>query len=171
MPVRLFAMTLAGLLAAAALAEAQVPMPRVPDVRQRSGLVSRFTTPPAYLPPDADRDTFEGTRYADEQDDAHVFAPRNSWRNGGMYGKPLPACCTKTTYPFFRGTPGGHVGEECQSGHAALQRWVLNPFQPFKPVGMYYDRGAHVPIYDFDWTVPGPGPFPWPHFFRRPTGG
>jgi hypothetical protein len=36
---------------------------------------------------------------------------------------------------------------------------------------MYYDRGVYTPIYDFDYTVPGPGPFPWSHFFKRPTGG
>ena len=36
---------------------------------------------------------------------------------------------------------------------------------------MYYDRGVYTPIYDFDYFVPGPGPFPWSHFFKRPTGG
>ncbi len=171
MSVRVVVLGLAGMLLAAAGAQAQMLQARVPDVRQRSGLVSRFAVPPAYLPPDADRDAFEGTRYADEQDNVPVFAPRNSWRNGGMYGRMLSPACTKTEYPYFQGTPAGAICDECKSAHPAIQRWVLNPFQPFKPVGMYYDRGAYVPVYDFDWTVPGPGPFPWSHFFKRPTGG
>lgn len=166
-------MTALGLLALlAAPAAAQVPMPRVPDVQQRSGLVSRYTTVIPYLPPDDDRDSFQGTRYADEQDNATCLVhPYNSWRNGGMYGYPLSPACTQAVWPFFAGSPGGSICAECRSHHPVGRRWIGNAINPWKPVGMYYDRGAYVPIYDFDYTVPGPGPFPWSHFFKRPTGG
>lgn len=163
-----------GLLALlAGTAAAQVPIPRVPDVRERSGLISRRTPGPLpQLPPDADRDSYLGTRYADEQDYANCLVrPYNSWRNGGMYGYPFSHACTKAVAPFFVGSPGGSICEDCRSNHPAGRRWVGNLINPWKPVGMYYDRGVYAPIYDFDWVVPGPGPFPWSHFFKHPTGG
>jgi hypothetical protein len=154
-------------------AQGQIPEPRVPDPVQRSGLISRYSTVVPHLPPDDDRDAFQGTRYADEQDDATcLIHPYNSWRNGGMYGYPLCPDCSAAVYPYFVGSPGRNsITADCRSHHPALRRWVGNAINPWKPVGMYYDRGVYTPIYDFDYTVPGPGPFPWSHFFKRPTGG
>lgn len=149
-----------------------VPRPYIPDVTQRSGLVTRFTRPVPRVPQDADRDSFQGTRYQDEHDNWPLkLHPRNSCKDGGMYGRPLSSACTSAIYPFFTGSPADDMGPDCCNGHPATGRWVGNLVHPFKPVGMYYDRGVYTPIYDLDYAVPGPGPFPWSHFFKRPTGG
>jgi hypothetical protein len=170
-PIWAFGLLIVGL--AGAPCRGQEPAPRVYDPQQRSGLLSRYAPVLPKLPPDDDRDAFQGTRFADEQDDATCLVhPYNSWRNGGMYGYPLCPNCTAAVTPFFRGSPGrSTITDECRSHHPALRRWVGNAINPWKPVGMYYDRGVYTPIYDFDWFVPGPGPFPWSHFFKRPTGG
>lgn len=150
----------------------QTPAPRVPNPQQRSGLLSRYTPVLPKLPVDADRDSFLGTRYQDEHDDSPwKLHPRNSWKDGGMYGRPLCNQCTAAVYPYFHGSPGGRIGPECKGHDPVTGRWITNFFNPFRPVGMYYDRGVYVPIYDTDYFVPGPGPFPWSHFFTRPTGG
>ncbi len=88
-----------------------------------------------------------------------------------MYGRPLTPQCTAAVYPYFHGSPGGRIDEDCRGHNPVTGRWVRNFFLPFKPVGMYYDRGVYAPIYDMDYFIPGPGPFPWSHFFKRPTGG
>jgi hypothetical protein len=151
-------------------ARAQSPRPYVPQVEQRSGLVYRMTPTPPRLPEDPDRDSFQGTRYESEKDNSPI-CPRNNWAHGGMYGHPLDPSCTAAVYPNFVGSPGSTYCADCQPKHPAINRWITNPLHPFKPVGMYYDRGVYTPIYDFDYPVPGPGPFPWSHFFKRPTGG
>jgi hypothetical protein len=164
-------LALLAVVSLAAAAQAQVPQPYVPNVTQR-GLVSRYTPVIPREPADPKRDSFLGTRYQDEHDNAHyLLRPNNSWLNGGMYGKPLCAQCTAAVYPNFMGSPANAITEECRGDHPATGRWVRNLINPFKPVGMYYDRGVYVPIYDFDYPVPGPGPFPWPHFLRQCTGG
>ncbi len=33
---------------------------------------------------------------------------------------------------------------------------------PWRPVGMYYQMGSYVPIFDLDPIAPGPGPYPVP---------
>lgn len=165
-------LTAAAALAVETAARAQVPQPIVPSVAQRSGVVYRSGPVQPRLPQDADRDSFQGTRYEDEHDDwPFKLHPRNSCKDGGMYGRPLCPDCTAAYYPFFPGSPGTTIGPQCKNGHPVVGRWVGNIVHPFKPVGMYYDRGVHVPIYDLDYAVPGPGPFPWSHFFKRPTGG
>lgn len=153
-------------------ARGQVPLARVPRVEQRSGLLTRLTPVVPQLPPDDDRDAFQGSRYADEQDGKFILVhPNDSWRRGGMYGYPLSDRHTAAYRPYFTGSPGSTIGPDTMGHNPVSGRWINNFFHPFKPVGMYYDRGVYVPIYDFDWFVTGPGPFPWPHFFKKPTGG
>ena len=154
------------------LARAQEPKPRLASPYQRSGLVTRYTPVLPRLPEDKDRDSFEGTRYNSEKDDSPLLIrPYNSWCNGGMYGHTLTRANTAAVWPFFYGSSGSTIGPDTQGHSPAVGRWITNAFHPYKPVGMYYDRGVYTPIYDFDYCVPGPGPFPWPHFFKRPTGG
>src|SRR5437868_15254044 len=47
-------------------ARAQPPIPQVPEITERSGLVMRFAGTPEFLPPDPRRDNFYLTRYADK---------------------------------------------------------------------------------------------------------
>lgn len=172
-PIRLAGVLLTlAVLGAPEPALAQLPAPRLANPQERSGLMTRYTPVLPRLPVDADRDSYLGTRYQDEQDDSPLLLhPYNSCRNGGMYGKKLCDACTAAVYPYFHGSPGGRIGPECKGHDPVTGRWFTNIVHPFKPVGMYYDRGVYVPIYDLDWFVPGPGPFPWSHFFKRPTGG
>ncbi len=165
-------MAIASLFAWSTPAQAQEESPGVIlNTPARSGLISRFTPPLPRLPQDPDRDSFQGTRYQDEHDTKFKLRERNSWLNGGMYGRPLCASCTQAVSPYFRGLPGGRIEPECRGCDPVTGRWVGNLMNHYKPVGMYYDRGVYVPIYDFDYFAPGPGPFPWSHFFKRPTGG
>lgn len=160
------------LIAASRPAAAQTPTARVPNPYERSGLLTRQVRVLPKLPPDPDRDSFQGSRYADEQDGKFLIVhPNDSWRRGGMYGYPLSDRHMATVAPYFMGSPGSTIGPDTRNHNPVTTRWVKNLFYPFQPVGMYYDRGVYAPIYDFDWFVPGPGPFPWPHFFIRPTGG
>ncbi len=162
-----------GFLAVALPAQAQ-NLAYAPDGAPHpvSGLLTRYTPVVPHLPPDPRRDTFQGTRYDDEHDNKwYLLHPYDSWLNGGMYGQRLTNKCTATVPPYFVGSTGSTIGPNCRGHDSFLGRWVLNPFLKFQPVGMYYDRGVYTPIYDFNWTAPGPGPFPWPHFFQRPTGG
>src|SRR5262245_7539819 len=120
---------------------AQVPLARVPDVEHRSGIVTRMTPVLPKLPPDDDRDAFQGTRYADEQDDTVIIVhPHDSWRRGGMYGYPLSDRHTAAVRPYFMGSPGSTIGPDTQGHNAVTGRWFTNFFHPFRPVGMYYDR-------------------------------
>jgi hypothetical protein len=157
----------AWMLVAGALAWGQDPLPYVPDARARSGLLTRFTPVPNLLPPDPRRDTFYGTRYGDYP----VKKFPNYMCEGGLYGDPLKGDCTACVRPYFWGAPGASsIGPECTSLHP-WGRWIGNFVHPCRPVGMYYDRGCYVPIYDLDPWVPGPGPFPWPYFMKRHIGG
>ena len=54
-----------------ASASAQAPVPYVPEVTQRSGLVQRFAGTPEFLPPDPRRDNFYNTRYGDRGTISH----------------------------------------------------------------------------------------------------
>lgn len=158
--------TLAFALAlAASPAPGQVPAPYVKDPT-RSGVVFRQMPVAVRLPHDEDRDAFLGTRY-EEESQGHW---RNSYKDGGLYGRCLPADCTATVYPYFTGTPADSLRPDCVPHHR-VARWWTNALQPFRPVGMYYDRGVFAPIHDLDPLVTGPGPFPWPVFFKRPLGG
>jgi hypothetical protein len=157
----------AAALLGAATARAQVPLPRVPDIHQRSGLLSRFVPIEPHLPPDDDRDNFYGTRWGDHPPGDRI----NSRKDGGLYGRTYKSRCTSCYYPYFHGSPGQNAtNPDCEPCPRGL-RLVTNLVHPFRPVCHYYAGGCYVPIYDLDPLVPGPGPFPWPHFFKRPTGG
>lgn len=145
------------------------PQPYVPDITQRSGLISRFTPVPVCLPPDRKRDTFYRTRFDDWY---HPYRnTRNCYKDGGLYGRPWPGTDTAAVSPFFRGSPGASTITPCSEPQSKYGRILGNYFHPFRPVGMYYDRGVYTPIYDLDPMVPGPGPFPWNHYLRQCTGG
>jgi hypothetical protein len=157
----------ATLALAVAPAHGQGP-PAVPDVAQRSGVVSRMTPARPTLPPDPDRDKFYDTYFGDYPKRLRT----NSCKNGGLYGLPLPADCTKCVPPYFQGYPGeGGIRPGCEPPKHRAGRWVTNFFHPWRPVCYYYHGGAYVPVYDLDPLVTGPGPFPWPVFFRRCNGG
>jgi hypothetical protein len=166
---------LLGLIATAALllggpkvARAQVPQPRVPDIEERSGLVQRYKTYPTRLPKDPLRDNFYGARYGNH---FKIF-DTNTWCDGGLYGVRLPARDTASVYPFFYGSPGrSTITTESKSWRPSYLRGLQQLVHQRKPVGMYYDRGSYVPIYDFDSFAPGPGPDYWPWFFQGSRGG
>ena len=172
MPRRLIRLIRLGLGAAilmgAGTARAQVPLPKVADLHQRSGLISRHIPIVPHLPHDEDRDDYYGTRWGDDPpSDRHI----NSHKDGGLYGRTTKSRCTSCFYPYFRGSPGATPDcPECQPCPRVF-RAVTNIVHPFRPVCHYYSGGCYVPVYDLDPFVPGPGPFPWPHFFKRPTGG
>lgn len=130
--------------------------------RYRNGLLFRYQMPCPPLPPDADRDTFYGTRY----DDRDAPLQYHYWerKRGGLYGQLLPAQCTACNAPFFRGRPGGVIGPGCEASHPA-HRLIHGAFHHLKPVGYYYSGGCWVPKYDLDPWVIGPDNFPYP--FKR----
>ena len=153
-------------LAAPLASLGQDPQPLVPDLKERSGLLGRFIPITPNLPPDRSRDTWYDTRWGDVRIPHRV----DNIRNGGLYGFGWKGDCTATVAPYFYGTAAGQVGPECRPGPRSL-RVFQGLVHPFKPVGMYYDQGAYVPLYDLDPFVPGPGPYPIPWFFRNPKGG
>ena len=149
---------------------AQVPQPRVPDINERSGLLQRFQTYnfKTNLPKDPYRDNFYETRVGDY---AKVYDTNTYW-DGGLYGVRLPARDTASVYPFFYGAPGkSTITPESKSWRPSFLRGLQSVTHQRKPVGMYYDRGSYVPIYDLDSFSPGPGPDYWPWFFQGSRGG
>ena len=149
---------------------AQIPTPRVPDIKERSGLLQRFEVYDFKnnLPKDPYRDNWYLTRVGDH---AKVFDTNTFW-NGGLYGVRLPARETQSVYPYFYGAPGqSTITAESKSWRPSYLRAVQQLFHQRKPVGMYYDRGSYVPIYDLDSFSPGPGPDYWPWFFQGSRGG
>jgi hypothetical protein len=149
-------------------ARAQYPPARVRDITERSGLVMRFATAPEQLPPDPARDTFYGTRYADRGLVKHVDGVKDQ----GLYGMPMKAACTESIYPFFYGSPGeSRVDPSCLPWKHRALRFFQSESHFFKPVGMYYQFGSYVPIYDLDPIAPGPGPYPYPFYFNWHKGG
>jgi hypothetical protein len=148
-------------------ARAQYPPAKVPDIQERSGLLMRFANVPGSLPPDPLRDNFYGTRYADRGPVKH----KNNWKEQGLYGLGWKATCTESIYPFFYGSPGtSRVDQSCLPWHRSL-RFAQGLVQPFRPVGMYYQMGSYVPIYDLDPIASGPGPYPYPFYFNWNKGG
>jgi hypothetical protein len=148
-------------------AQAQYPPPRIPDLQERSGLLMRFTDPPGSLPPDPRRDNFYGTRYADRGLVKHP----NFIKSQGLFGLGWKADCSESVYPFFYGSPGtGKVEPQCRPWYRPA-RFLQGLAHPFRPVGMYYQMGSYVPIYDLDPIAPGPGPYPYPFFFNWGKGG
>jgi hypothetical protein len=143
------------------------PEPKVPDINQRSGLLTRFMPINPNLPPDPCRDLWYDTRWGDRP---HGHRP-NSIKEGGLYGHFWRANCTASIYPYFYGAPGqSSIGPECCPWPKPLR--VFQSFlKPFKPVGMYYDQGSYVPVHDLDPLVPGPGPYPIPWYYNGGHGG
>lgn len=141
-------------------------LPRLPHAQQRSGFLSRWIPIEPSLPPDPDRDQYYNMRWADQPGIKHA----NSCKTGGMYGFLWKGGCTACYPPNFHGSAGQHtLGPQCQRQGA--RRWIRNFVHPWEPVGTYYAGGCYSPIYDLDPLVTGPGPFPFPWFFKRPTGG
>src|SRR5690349_9362731 len=92
-----------GLVVFAAPARGQVPEPRVTDINERSGLLSRFAPIQPSLPPDSHRDYFFDTRWADYPEvQPHV----NCYKHNGIYGLRWSGDCTACVYPYFYGSPG-----------------------------------------------------------------
>lgn len=146
---------------------AQVPVAVVPDVRQRDGLFTRMATVQHTLPPDRKRDYYYNTRW---DDDPYYHGFYNIC-HGGLYGWPWKQNCTMAVYPYFHGAPGTSTLSECCRPIHPLSRLPWGMVHPFKPVGMYYQDGVYVPIYDLDPLIPSPGPYPWPLFLKRCLGG
>ncbi|MFO0956610.1 MAG: hypothetical protein U0800_03975 [Isosphaeraceae bacterium] len=153
---------------AARPASGQMPQPYKPNVEERSGLLTRFKPIQPILPHDQRRDDWYDTRWADKPDISHP----NSCTHGGLYGLRYANRCTESVYPFFMGAPGAStIGPECKPADHELIRLYDNFIHPWRPVGMYYSKGSYVPIYDLDPIAPGPGPFPYRHFWTHIRGG
>ena len=160
--------TIAGLLVFGInAAHAQYPSPHIQDLNERSGLLMRFQGNEASLPPDPLRDNFYQTRFADRGLIKHV----DGIKDQGLYGLGWKAKHTESVYPYFWGSSGsGKVDRSSLPWPRSLrvfQGWT----QPFRPVGMYYQMGSYVPIYDLDPIAPGPGPYPYPFYFNWWKGG
>jgi hypothetical protein len=157
---------------AGATAQAQPPQPFVPNITERSGLMMRFAAADEVLPHDPHRDNFYGTRYDDHTWGQHPIVKRPNWLlSQGLYGLGWKVNDTQSVYPYFYGNPGqSTVDASSRHGWRPL-RFLDNWSHPWKPVGMYYQMGSYVPIYDLDPLVPGPGPYPIPFYFNWLHGG
>ncbi len=141
------------------------PQPLIPNINRRSGLLQRWTPIDPHLPPDPRRDQWYDTRWGDPP---NLRPHPNSYFNGGLYGLKWKDADTVSYAPYFYGTPGQNtMRPESQPRHNIF-RLPRNLLHPFRPVGMYYDQGSYVPVYDLDPLVPGPGAWPWP-FFQKLT--
>jgi hypothetical protein len=170
-PVPVLALALALALAAALTfsgpaARAQVPEPANADTVKRSGLVGRWIPVTPNLPPDPRRDQWYDTRWGDPPNMTQNHP--NYYRNGGLYGIAWKANHTASIYPYFYGSPGRSTINSDVRHVGYLERLPRMLFHPFKPIGMYYDQGSYVPVYDLDPIVPGPTGWPYP-FYRRIT--
>ena len=154
------------LTAAATAARAQVPQPTIPDNKQRDGMITRTIPINPHLPPDPRRDQWYDTRWGDPPN-SNGSHP-NFYRNGGLYGIPWKANHTASIYPYFYGSPGKSTLNADVHPVGYLARLPRMLFHPFKPVGMYYEQGSYVPVYDLDPLVPGPTPWPYP-FYQKLT--
>ncbi|HEV3122305.1 MAG TPA: hypothetical protein VGY53_10395 [Isosphaeraceae bacterium] len=154
-------------LLAVAPALGQLPEPRVSDVNARSGLISRFAPIDPTLPPDPQRDGWYDTRTAAYPQVTHP----NWFMHGGLYGLRWNNACARCEYPYFYGSLGTDTYKEDCKPCRPVFRTFQNLFQPWRPVGMYYDQGAYVPVYDLDPLVIGPGPNPWPWYYNLCKGG
>jgi hypothetical protein len=138
----------------------------IPDVNQRSGVITRMAPITPHLPTDPDRDRYYNTYWQD-------FAKR-PWRNspctGGFYGMPMKDNCAQCNCNFY-GSPGPNGTADVCRPYPKWTRGITNMIFPYHPIGYYYAGGCSVPIYDLDPLVPGPGPFPLPFFKVRHNGG
>ena len=159
-PVSL-ALGLAATLLGPAITRAQVPQPRFTEVEQRSGLITRFVPIESTLPPDHRRDQWYNTRWGDPP---NVRTFPDWYTNGGLYGLPWRTKDSQSYYPYFYGAPGQGTLTADSRPVKMFFRPLSALIHPFKPVGMYYDQGSYVPVYDLKPGVPGPGPMIWPWF-------
>jgi hypothetical protein len=143
------------------------PIPQVPEVTQRSGLVMRFAGTPEFLPPDPRRDYFYRTRYGDHGAHSHI----NWFRSQGLYGLGWKTPDTASIYPYWYGAPGQSTIDSSSKPWPRSLRLFQGLAHPWRPVGMYYQMGSYVPIYDLDPIAPGPGPYPIPFYFNWDHGG
>jgi hypothetical protein len=148
-------------------ARAQPPQPFVPDITERSGLLMRFAATPEYLPPDKYRDKFYNTRYGDK---GLIKCP-NWYSTQGLYGLGIKTPATESVYPFFYGMPGQRTVDSSSRPWWRPLQLFQGLAHPFRPIGMYYQMGTYVPIYDLDPVVPGPGPYPYPWYLNWLHGG
>jgi hypothetical protein len=152
---------------ASAPAWAQPVQPFIPDTTERSGLLMRFAATPEFLPPDPHRDFFYETRYADSGTITHP----NWFKTQGLYGLGMKTPDTESIYPYFYGMPGQSSIDSSSRPWWRPARFFQGLAHPWRPVGMYYQFGSYVPIYDLDPIAPGPGPYPYPFFFNWVHGG
>ena len=161
----IFALGLWAVLAAPA--NAQPPQAQVGDISQRSGLLQRYAATPTYLPPDPRRDYFYNSRYGDRGKISHT----NWFRTQGLYGLGWKSSDTESVYPYWYGSPGQSTVDPSSHAWPRPLKFIQGLVHPFKPVGMYYQMGSYVPIYDLDPIAPGPGPFPFGMYFNFDHGG
>ena len=163
--------TIAALWSSAAarpvLAQGTPPKPFIPDITERSGLLTRYMSTPELLPPDPHRDYFYNTRYADNGRIKHP----NWVCSQGLYGLGWKTKDTKSIYPYYYGIPGQDTIDSSSRPWFRPLRFFQGLAHPFRPVGEYYQFGSYVPIYDLDPIAPGPGPYPYPFFFNWVHGG
>jgi hypothetical protein len=152
---------------AGAPAWAQPPKPFVPEISERSGLLMRYASTPEFLPEDPRRDNFYNTRYAD----TGIVKHPNWVCSQGLYGLGWKTPHTASIYPFFYGMPGQSTIDSSSRPWWRPLRFFQGLAQPFRPVGMYYQMGSYVPIFDLDPIAPGPGPYPYPFYFNWCHGG
>jgi hypothetical protein len=148
-------------------ATAQPPVPQVPELSERSGLVQRFAGTPKFLPHDPRRDNFYLTRYGENGTISHV----NWFRSQGLYGLGFKSPDTQSIYPFWYGVPGQNTIDSSSKPWPRPLRFFQGLIHPWRPVGMYYQMGSYCPIYDLDPIAPGPGPYPYPFYFNFDHGG
>ncbi len=148
-------------------AKAQPPQPQVGDITQRSGLLQRFSATPTYLPPDPRRDYFYNSRYGDSGTVSHL----NWFRSQGLYGLGWKTPDTESIYPYWYGSPGQSTIDSSSHSWPRPLKFIQGLVHPWKPVGMYYQMGSYVPIYDLDPIAPGPGPYPFGMYFNFDHGG
>jgi hypothetical protein len=122
----------------------------------------RFVYPPQVLPNDKARDTIYVTLYGDQGYVSHT----NFLRDGGLFGLGWKANDTRSIAPSFNGSPGANTITADSRPWPRPLRFFQGLAHPFRPVGMYYDRGSYVPLYDLDPIAPGPGPYPYPFYFN-----
>ncbi len=146
---------------------AQPSLPQVPDISERSGLLMRFAGTPEFLPPDPRRDYFYRTRYGDRGTLSHI----NWFRSQGLYGLGWKTPNSESIYPYWYGSPGQSTIDSSSKPWPRPLRFFQGLVHPWRPVGMYYQMGSYVPIYDLDPIAPGPGPYPFPFYFNFDHGG
>lgn len=149
-------------------AHAQVDYaPRVADIHERSGLFTRLQPFNRPLPHDPYRDNFYGTKYDDRPDNRRP----NDWKHGGLYGQYWEPSPARSIKPYSIAVPGVDTITPDKAPALGFKRWVSGITEPFRPVKYYYQSGHYVPVYDLDPLVTGPGPFPWPFFYKEKHGG